>query len=148
MTSNERDREFWGMAETLAASSTETGKRVGAVIVGPDGDVRTKGFNGLPRGAKDIPERHVRETGAKHLWSVHAEINAISDAARRGVPLEGCTIYTTHFPCAGCTKAIIQSGVGRVVSPPPDYDDSRWAVEWRISAQMFDEARASHSVIS
>lgn len=148
MASDQQDREFFCMAATLADSSAEKGKRVGAVIVGPDGGVRAKGFNGLPRGVKDIPERHVRETGAKHLWSVHAEINAISEAARQGVPLDGCTIYTTHFPCAGCSKAIIQSGIVRVVSPPPDYSDARWAGEWRVSEQMFGEAGVAHSMVS
>lgn len=141
------DKHFFDMAVEISASSAETGKRVGAVIVGPDGKIRTSAYNGLPDRVRDMPERYVRETGAKYLWSVHAEVNAICAAASEGIVLKGCTIYSTHFPCVGCAKAIIQSGIVCVVSPAPDFNDPKWSDEWRVSEQMFAEAGVEHTVI-
>ena len=148
MTSDKWDKRFFDLAATIAGWSKESGKRVGAVIIGPDKEIRSTGFNGFPRGVNDeIPERHSRETGAKYLWSVHAEVNAICNATLIGVSLKDCTLYTTHFPCVGCAKAIIQCGIKNVISPLPDYNDVRWADEWRISEQMITEAGVVHKLI-
>ena len=74
------------LAHHLATWSIEKGRRVGTVIVGPDNEIRSTGFNGLPRGVRDdLEERHSRVTGAKYIWSCHAEQNAIFNAARIGV---------------------------------------------------------------
>ena len=106
------------LAHQIAHWSKESGRRVGAVIVGPDKEIRSTGFNGFPRGVRDdIPERHSRETGAKYLWSSHAERNAIYNAARIGVSVKGCVMYVPWYPCVECAKAIIQSGICEVVSP-------------------------------
>ena len=129
------------LAPHLATWSIEKGRRVGTVIVGPDNEIRSTGFNGLPRGVRDdLEERHSRVTGAKYIWSCHAEQNAIFNAARIGVPLEGCTIYVPWFPCVECTKAIIQSGLKELVAYAPDRPNSNWHEDFAIAGQMLKEA--------
>lgn len=138
------DKRFMLLAHDIAEWSKESGRRVGAVIVGPDKDVRATGFNGLPRGVNDdIPERHSRETGAKYLWSCHAERNAIYNAARAGAKVKGCSIYVPWFPCLECTKAIIQSGISRVVAYRSEEHDPKWSEEFKIAKQMLSEADVS-----
>ncbi len=125
----------------IADWSKESGKRVGAVIVGPWHEIRATGFNGLPHGLNDdVPLRHDRESGAKYLWSSHAERNAIFQAARIGVSISGCHMYSSCFPCVECAKAIIQSGLTVVIAPAPDLADIKWGSEFRISGEMFTEA--------
>lgn len=128
-----------GLADMIATWSREEAKRVGAVIVGPLNEIRSTGFNGLPRKIEDKPERHDRETGAKWLWSVHAEIAAITAAARMSTPIEGCTIYTSLHPCADCAKAIIQSGIKKVVTRPYP-EESNWVNSYATSQEMLAEA--------
>ena len=135
------DDRFMLLAHHLAHWSIEKGRRVGTVIVGPDNEIRSTGFNGLPRGVNDaLEERHSRITGAKYVWSCHAEQNAIFNAARIGVALKGCVIYVPWFPCVECTKAIIQSGISELVAYEPDRPDSNWAVDFSIARTMLKEA--------
>ena len=135
------DERFMLLAHHLAGWSIEKGRRVGAVVAGPDNEIRSTGFNGLPRGVRDaVEERHSRVTGAKYIWSCHAEQNAIFNAARIGVPLKDCTIYVPWFPCVECTKAIIQSGISELVAYAPDQPNSKWAADFSISNVMLKEA--------
>lgn len=107
------DATFLGLAERFAKRSKDPSTKVGCVIVGPDREVRSMGYNGLPRGVEDLAER--MERPAKYLWTSHAEENAVAQAARIGVSLKGCTAYATHFPCARCARALIQAGIVAVV---------------------------------
>ena len=141
MFSSVWDDRFMGLAHQIARWSKEKGRRVGAVIVGPDKEIRSTGFNGLPRGVRDdVEARHCRETGAKYLWSSHAERNAIYNAARIGVSLKGCVMYVPWFPCVECAKAIIQSGIIEVVAYEPDFSEPKWGVEFQVVQEMFGEA--------
>jgi dCMP deaminase len=136
------DKKFIHLAEHIASWSKERGRKVGAIIVGPDREIRATGFNGWPRGVDDdIEARHSREDGEKYLWSTHAEINAICNAARIGVPLKDCTIYLSLslYPCVDCAKAIIQSGIAEVVAPPPDFKDPQWGESFKRAQIMFKE---------
>lgn len=111
------DYYFMDMATLVASKSKDRSTRVGCVIVGPNHEVRTTGYNGFCRGMNDdVEERHQRPE--KYLWSEHAERNAIFNAARNGIRIEDCTAYTTVFPCADCARAMIQSGIVRVVTSP------------------------------
>ena len=141
MFSSKWDERFMLLAHHVAEWSKERGRRVGAVIVGPDKEIRSTGFNGFPRGVNDdIEERHSRETGAKYIWSSHAERNAIYNAARIGTPLKGCVMYVPWFPCVDCAKAIIQSGIAEVVAYEPDITDPRWGEEFVLVFDMLREA--------
>ena len=115
---------FMGLAAHIAAWSEDRDFHVGAVIVGPGHEVRASGYNGLPRGVSATDDRRFdRASGEKFFWIEHAERNAVYNAARSGAAVAGCTIYVTRFPCADCARAIIQSGICRVVCPPrPEHD--------------------------
>ena len=84
--------------------------QVGAVIVGDRRRIVSSGYNGLPRGVAESAERSAKPE--KYLWHEHAERNAIYNAAE---PLIGMALYTTHYPCAACARAIIQTGIVHVV---------------------------------
>ena len=130
------------LAHHLAEWSIEKGRRVGAVIVGPDNEVRSTGFNGLPRGVNDaVEERHSRITGAKYIWSCHAEQNAIVQAALHGVGIAGSTIYCTHQPCSACSKMIINAGIRRIVYeyPYPDELSRDLLAEAGVACECFAE---------
>ena len=135
------DRRFMTLAHHLAGWSIESGRRVGAVVVSPERIVLSTGFNGLPRGVDDtVEERHDPVSGAKYLWSCHAEQNAIYNAAQIGVSLRGSTIYVPWHPCIECAKAIIQAGVSEVVGYEPDYEEPRWGSAFRLAGEMFEES--------
>lgn len=102
----------------LASQKSKDTTQVGAALVAPDGrTVLMTGYNGPPRGVRDdIPERSERPT--KYLYASHAEANLIAHAARHGVRTDGCTVFTTHQPCAACCRTLIQAGIRSVVYGP------------------------------
>lgn len=104
---------FMGFARHAASASKDTTK-VGAAIVGPDGEVRLTGYNGPPRGVKDEKERFERP--AKYLYASHAEQNAIAFAAREGIRTKGCSLFVTNFPCSSCARSIVQAGFSCIVA--------------------------------
>jgi deoxycytidylate deaminase len=97
----EWDEYFYVLAQAAALRSKDSSRKVGAVIVSRDNVVLSTGFNGFPRGVKDLRERWTKKQ-EKLLWVAHAEANAIFNAARTGISVEGGTIYTTTFPCTLC----------------------------------------------
>lgn len=104
---------FFSLAELTSKKSKDRSTKCGAVIVGPDNEVRSLGYNGFPRGVDDdVEERHQRPD--KYLWTEHAERNAIYNAARAGICLKGCALYLQWQPCSDCARAIIQSGITKV----------------------------------
>lgn len=107
------DELFMNVAHTVAAKSKDPSTKVGCVIVGPDNEPRSFGWNGFPRGVEDKPER--MERPIKYDWTVHAEANAIANAARVGIPLKGARLYCTHFCCKDCAGLVIQAGIVEVV---------------------------------
>lgn len=135
------DRRFMTLAHHIAGWSVESGRRVGAVIVNPERIILSTGYNGLPRGVDDtVAARHDPNTGAKYLWSCHAEQNAIYNAAQVGLSLRGATLYVPWHPCVDCAKAIIQAGVAEVVGYEPDFAEPRWGELFSLAGEMFDEA--------
>jgi len=134
-------RRFLGLAAETASWSEDRDFHVGAVIVGPGHEVRATGYNGLPRGVSaDDDRRFDRDSGEKFHWIEHAERNAIYNAARSGAALAGCTIYVTRFPCADCARAIIQSGIARVVGPPRPAHAGALDHSFAVSEQLLSEA--------
>jgi dCMP deaminase len=88
------DRWF-GIASQYAGWSKDPRRGVGAVIVNDRQVQVSGGWNGLPRGVEDKPERYL--PGAKENWVIHAEVNAILNAAAEGISTRESTIYTTYF---------------------------------------------------
>lgn len=103
---------FSEMAQLVSTWSEDPSTGVGAVIVTLEGDILSTGWNGLPRGVKQAPERFERPE--KYYYFEHAERNAIYNATRNGVSLRDSCIVTTHFPCPDCARGIIQSGIKTV----------------------------------
>jgi len=130
--------KFLGLASHIAAWSKDTSTKVGCVVVGPQREVRSTGYNGFPRGVADSPER-LGDRAQKYPRIVHAEENAVAQAARVGAGLLGCTAYVSFPPCARCARMLIQAGVVEVVAPAAEVPE-RWAEEIRVAKEMFAEA--------
>ncbi len=138
-TTQKWDSRFIGLAKQIGEWSKDKDRKVGCVIVGPNRELRSAGYNGLPRGADDdVAERHT--VPAKYLWTEHPERNAIYNAANVGIPLHGCTLYIAGFPCMDCARAIVQSGITTVVSYEPDLGNPKWGEDFRNTLQLFTEA--------
>ena len=136
------DKRFMQMAEVVSSWSScyQENRHVGAVIT-RNKRILTTGYNGAPAGIKSCAERGecLRRrlnipSGTKHelCYAVHAEQNAITQAAKLGLSVEGATLYCTHQPCAICAKIIINSGISKVVYKHGYPDD--------FSLEMFKEA--------
>jgi dCMP deaminase len=108
------DEYYLTMAYMVAMRSKDNSTWIGAVIVGPDGEIRSTGYNGFPRGIEYTPDR--LERPAKYDYTEHGERNAIYNAARAGISTRGCTMYTHGIPCIDCARAVVQSGITRVVT--------------------------------
>jgi dCMP deaminase len=104
------DEYFVSLAILISTRSPSSKLKVGSVIV-KDNRVISSGYNGFPSGA---PHISIHKDGHE-VNTIHSEQNCISDAAKRGVSIENCTIYITHYPCINCCKYIISSGIKKVV---------------------------------
>lgn len=107
------DTYFVNLLPNIASKSKDTTK-TSAIIVGPSNEIRSTGYNGFPRGFDDNDETKYQRPD-KYYWFEHAERNAIYNAARMGTIINDCIIYVSHFPCIDCARAIVQSGIKRVV---------------------------------
>ena len=138
------DDYFMSMAYLVAMRSKDMSTHVGSIIVGPDKEIRSTGYNGLPRFVNDdIPER--QERPEKYYWFEHAERNAIYNAALIGVSLRDCTIYTNGIPCMDCARAIVQAGLIAVITDK-QWDETnieKWAEHAKRTLQMFNEVGIS-----
>lgn len=115
------DDYFMNLAHGVALRSKDRSTSVGCVLVGPDNEIRSTGYNSFPRGINDdVPERHERPE--KYLWTEHAERNAIYAAARVGTPLKGCRAFCSVFPCMDCARALVQVGCVELTTFEPDED--------------------------
>ena len=119
------DKRFMEMAQVIAgwASCYQENRKIGAVIV-KNKRIMTTGYNGAPAGVKTCVERgeclrrkmNIPSGQRQELcYAVHAEQNAIIQAAKLGVSIDGATLYCTHQPCVMCAKMIVNSGIVRVV---------------------------------
>ena len=122
---NKWDRRFMELTEQVATWSScyKEDRQVGAVIV-RDKRVLCTGYNGAPEGIMSCKEKGeclriklgiASGHNLEKCYSVHAEQNAIVNAARMGTCLDGATLYCTHHPCVICAKLIVNAGIKRVV---------------------------------
>ena len=119
------DARFMEMAHLVSTwtSCYTEGRAIGAVIV-KDKRVMTTGYNGAPAGLATCREKGEclrRKLGVESgtrtevCFAIHAEQNAIIQAAKLGISIDGGTLYCTHQPCSVCTRMIINAGICRVV---------------------------------
>ncbi len=132
------DTNFHEPLARVTSQSKDTRTQVGAIIV-RNGHFVIGACNELPNGVRDTPERRAKP--AKYFFTEHAERNAVLLAARYGYRIDGCVMYQTWFPCADCARAIIQSGIVRLVCQKPDFEDKRWGNSFIASMDMLQEAK-------
>lgn len=128
---------FMAMAHLAAFRSKDPNTQVGACIVNPQKRVVGLGYNGFPHGCSDDVYPWEREGDlleTKYPYVVHAELNAILNSIQN---LAGCTLYVSLFPCHECAKAIIQSGISKVVYESDKYNGTE---DNTASKRMFQDA--------
>lgn len=133
------DEYFMSIAEQVSGRSTCMRRACGAVIV-KDKRILATGYNGAPRGVAHcedvgcLREQLGVPSGEKHelCRAIHAEQNAVVQAAKYGTQIDGATVYTTHQPCVLCAKILINAGAVDIVFRDP-YPDA-------LSEQMLAEA--------
>ena len=106
---------FMGLALLSSQRSKDPNTQVGACIVSENNKILSMGYNGFPNGCSDdvFPwDREGEGVDSKYMYVCHSELNAILNSNGN---IKGSTIYVTLFPCNECSKAIIQSGIKKVV---------------------------------
>jgi len=147
------NRHFLKLALVHSELSKDPNTRVGSVIVGPDKELLSAGFNGFPRGISDTEER-LSDRDTKLKLMVHGEMNALLAAARTGMKLKDCTLYLACTddsglvwggpPCTRCTVEIIQVGIAEIVSYPNKPAPSKWHEDTAFARDLIDEAGISY----
>lgn len=140
---------FMQMAQVISTWSKDKSTKVGCVIVSPEKEILSMGYNGFPRGVNDALEyRQLRPT--KYEFVVHAEENALLNAGRNGTRLNGGILYVTMPPCTRCAGSIIQSGIKEIIYLEPEVQKqiSGWRDNLKYSFEMFNEAGIRYQEIS
>ncbi len=143
-TQDDWDQYFLDITNVVRSRSKDPSSKIGALIVSRHNTILATGYNGFARGIADTDKRWERP--AKYKRVVHAERNAVYNAARvGGTALEGSTLYLVGFgpptvPCLDCTFGIIQAGVVRVVGQPYKEVPESWADELLDASQSLAEA--------
>ncbi len=138
------DEYFMGIALLTAQRSKDNSSQVGACIVSSENKILSMGYNGMPTGCFDDDMPWTREgedpLQTKYMYVCHAELNAILNYTGM-VQLKGAKIYTTLFPCNECAKAIIQSGIAKVIYYSDKYSESDAVI---ASKKMFEMVGVSY----
>ena len=149
--SNLLTAEGWGdkyinLAKEISTWSKDPSTKVGAIVVGCDGQILSQGFNGFPRGIKDSEER-LNNRERKYELIVHAEMNAIYNASLNGVSLKDSTLYVYGLPiCNECAKGIIQVGIKKVVAMRPKKYNIAWEESINNARSLFSEAEVMYLI--
>lgn len=129
------DKRFLRIALEVSTWSKDPSTKVGAVVE-RDRRILSTGYNGFPRGVKDLPERY-EDRAIKYPLVAHAEANALDNCHEHPA---GGTMYAMARPCPECAKRIIQRGLKRVVFFTNDDYETRWAEQLVFTDIMFHEA--------
>ena len=130
------DEYFMAIALISAERSKDPNSQVGACIVDDDNKIVSMGYNGAPIGYDDdkdmIWDREGSFLDTKYAYVCHSELNAILNSK---IPVRGCKLYVTLFPCNECAKALIQAGIKEVIYLSDKYDktDSNTASKKMLS---------------
>lgn len=132
------DLRFMQLADHVAQWSKDRSTKVGAVIV-IDRNPVSVGYNGFPRGCNDdLEERHARPL--KYDWVLHAEENAIINAARHGQVTKDGDMYLNWFPCARCAGMIVNAGIKRLFcDKEPDFSNVQFGAGFKLALQKLAE---------
>ena len=129
---------FMKLADYIAQWSKDRGAKVGAVIV-MDKEVVSMGYNGFPRNCDDEVEKRF-ERPLKYEWTLHAEQNAIINAARRGISIMGASMYLNWFPCSLCAGMIVNAGIKKLYcDKEPDFTNATFGEGFKIAIEKLAE---------
>jgi dCMP deaminase len=131
------NRAYLNILESLKELSDDTKRKVSSIIV-KDGNIISYGVNVIPNDASRNENRNSKEL--KKYWIEHSERNAIFKCSKQGIALEGSEMYVNYFPCADCSRAIIQCGIKKVYTPKPDLEKSKWKESWKEAIFILTEA--------
>ena len=135
-----KDEVYMLIAEIISKRSKDPNTQVGAIIVSNDDRILSIGYNGFPVGiSDDDPDydwanRNINDQNSKYKYTIHSELNAILNYRGDIRDLKGTTMYVTLFPCSECTKAIIQTGISKVIYLHDKYHDTP---DIKASRKMF-----------
>jgi dCMP deaminase len=137
---------YTNLAKEISTWSKDPSTKVGAVVIGKDGQVLSQGYNGFPRGIADSKKRFENKQ-IKYELVVHAEMNSIYNASLTGVSLKGATLYVYGLPiCNECAKGIIQVGIKRVIATRPKKYNVAWDKSIQQAKQLFNEAEVMYLI--
>ena len=138
MTLTKWDTRFLEMAKLVGSWSKDPSTKAGAVIVGPENEIISVGFNGFPKGMPDSPELYENRE-EKYSRIVHAEVNAMMFA--RGPIPSSSTLYTYPFmPCDRCVVQMLQVGIREFVAPKTDAERlERWGAALERTKKYIEE---------
>ena len=139
------DIRFMRMAHEVASWSKDPSTKVGCVLV-KDRKIISMGYNGFPRLIEDDLNRLI-DREVKYEMTVHAEQNAVITAALHGISTAGATAYVTFHPCSRCAAVLINAGINTVVISAHDIAPDRWLDNFRLAAQLLNEAGIGHEII-
>ena len=128
------DKRFLRIAEEIRTWSKDPGTKVGCVLV-QDRRMIASGYNGFPSTLSDSFELY-EDRDYKLAVTVHAEANAIMNAAKNGAKTQSCAAYVTFPPCSQCAASLIQAGVEKVVCPDPATAPERWRASFKLGNEM------------
>lgn len=131
---------YMDLAKNVASWSLDPSTKVGAVVVGQNGQIVSQGYNGFPRGVRDSPAR-LNEREEKYKYMVHAEMNCIYNACHNGSSLKDTTLYVYGLPvCSECAKGVAQVGISKVIMMHPKEIPAIWAERFLITETIFRES--------
>lgn len=129
---------YMKLAQVISTWSKDPSTKVGAIVVGHNGEILSQGYNGFPRKIKDTDCR-LNNRSEKYKYIIHAEMNAIFNASLNGVSLQNASIYIYGLPiCHECAKGIIQVGIKKVIIHKQIKDN--WQESCQIAQEMLIEA--------
>lgn len=135
---NKWDRRFLQIANEVSQWSKDPGTKVGCVLV-KDRRIVSTGYNGFPQNLSDDLSFY-KDRDYKLAITVHAETNAILNAAKNGSRTEDCIAYVTFPPCSHCASALIQAGIAQVICPNPSKAPERWKKSFQLGNSLLFEA--------
>ncbi len=125
------DKYFADIAATVANRSTCQRAKVGAVFVSHDYTILSTGYNGSMSGAIHCPNTGCVMVDGHCSYTIHAEMNGVAQAAKRGISLDHSTLYVTHYPCWNCFKVLVNAGIV----------DIKYTHEYKPDTRVFDAAK-------
>lgn len=134
------DEYFMNIAREVATRSTCARKHVGAVIV-REKTILSTGYNGSIRGLDHCDDVDHMMVDGHCVRTIHAEVNAIVQAARNGTRIEGAGIYVTASPCWDCFKTICNAGIERIIFGEFYRDDRIFEIAQKLGIELVDAAK-------